>query len=509
MKLLNFLNGAKSTLRNTVILLSLSSLQALATPPSAPSGKEWAPVVELSDEFNASQLDSNKWDDYHPNWSGRAPSAFKKGNCYIGDGNLNLKSTLRRHPSSVNNPFSDIWVDAAACASKQKSAQVGYYYEARIKASNLSMTSSFWFRVGDYSEIDVIEHIGNPSQDKRDADLPYQYHANVHFYGKHQGTSPQPKEWKMSTRGRDEYHTYGFWWKDSKTLWFYHNDVKVMEITPTHPLEENLKMIFDTEVFPFATAGVANIGLPIAEDLNDPTKNTMKVDWVRTYKLETAKVVIPPVTPPTPDKTQSIPGKVQAEDYSAERGTQTETTTDTDGGKNVGYIENGDFLEFDVNVASAGNYTIDFRLASGTNGGNIFAAINGSNFASITLSNTGGWQNWTTRSLQTYLNAGKQKVRLDFSGDNTYLLNINWINFSLASAPASSSLASSTPASSKPASSKPASSKNASSSSQASVIDQCNTTQQCKSLFGNQATDCKNSWSTQSICMCGSKSCAL
>lgn len=44
-------------------------------------------------------------------------------------------------------------------------------------------------------------------------------------------------------------------------------------------------MIFDTEVFPFAIAGVANIGLPLPEKLNDNSKNTMCVDWVRAYKL--------------------------------------------------------------------------------------------------------------------------------------------------------------------------------------------------------------------------------
>jgi len=38
-------------------------------------------------------------------------------------------------------------------------------------------------------------------------------------------------------------------------------------------------------------------------------------------------------------------------------------------------------------------------------------------------------------------------------------------------------------------------------------VDQCDTTQQCKNLFGNAATDCLNSRSSQSVCMCGSAAC--
>jgi Secretion system C-terminal sorting domain/Glycosyl hydrolases family 16 len=273
-------------MKKTILLSAFLLINLLlnAQPPQTPAGMRWVPVPELTDEFNGTVLDASKWDDYHPNWSGRAPSAFKKGNAYVKDGKLCLRSGIKRDPSTVNNPLSDVWVDAAACVSKNKSAKPGYYYEAYMKASDLSMTSSFWFRVGSFSEIDVIEHIGHPSVASREDDLPYQYHANTHIYGTRTGAS-KAAEVRMNTRGRDEYHLYGFWWKDPRTLWFYHNGVKVMEIKPNTTFDENLKMIFDTEVFPFATAGVANIGLPTVASLNDNTKNTAYIDYVRTYKL--------------------------------------------------------------------------------------------------------------------------------------------------------------------------------------------------------------------------------
>ncbi|WP_084645988.1 carbohydrate-binding protein [Marinimicrobium agarilyticum] len=37
--------------------------------------------------------------------------------------------------------------------------------------------------------------------------------------------------------------------------------------------------------------------------------------------------------------------------------------------------------------------------------------------------------------------------------------------------------------------------------------DQCDLTSECQSLFGSQATDCANSWSSSSVCMCGGQRC--
>ncbi len=280
--------------KNSVFLIICVFLPLLlfAQTPTAPSGKRWEKVDILSDEFNGNSLDKTKWDDYYPHWSGRPPSAFKKGNAFVEDGYLKLRSTLKKDPSTVNNPLKDVWVNSAACVSKGWDAKPGYYYEASFKASSLSMTSSFWFRVGDFSEIDVIEHIGNPSIDKRQKDLPFKYQANTHYYGKHKGLKNKKTSYTMPTRGRDDFHTYGFWWKSANELLFYYDGKEVMKIVPRVPLNENLKMIFDTEVFPFAQAGIPSIGLPKVDNLNDNTKNTMLVDWVRVYELKDGEEII-------------------------------------------------------------------------------------------------------------------------------------------------------------------------------------------------------------------------
>ena len=269
-----------------------SSTLPLSAPrgglPPAPAGQKWVPVEELTDEFSGDTLDETKWDNYHPHWSGRAPSQFKRGNCFVGNGYLRLRSTLMKDPASVADPYQDIWVNSAACVSKKKSARPGYFYEARIKASSLSMSSAFWFRVGQYSEIDVLEHIGKPSNPLSETlgkDLAYQYHTNAFDYTGGQINAVVRNEWTMPTRGRDEFHTYGLWWKDPTTLIFFHNGEPVMRTEPPKPFEENLKLIFDTEVFPEYTASWGSAGLPLPENLSDDSKNTMFVDWVRTWEL--------------------------------------------------------------------------------------------------------------------------------------------------------------------------------------------------------------------------------
>lgn len=249
--------------------------------PVLPPEQKWKLVEELSDEFNQEDgMDTKKWNDYHPGWKGRTPSHFLRENVWVSDGLLHLRSNSRvESMDEVEDPIRDVWVNSAAVSSKKRIAQPGWYYETRFKASNISMTNSFWFRMGDYSEIDVIEHMGNPTKPSR-ALMQYEYGTNTHVYGqkRDQGYS-HGKKFYMSTKGNEEFHVYGFWWKDPETLWFYHNGVKVMEVRPSIPFEEKLHMIWDTEVFRWN-------GLPLVENLQDDTKNTMYVDYVRTWRVE-------------------------------------------------------------------------------------------------------------------------------------------------------------------------------------------------------------------------------
>jgi len=244
--------------------------------PDAPEGYEWKQIPEYTDEFNGAELDPTKWLPTFPTWKGREPSQFSKENVSVGDGMLRLRSTSRVESlEGITNPEKDVWVDAACVSSKKRTVSYGYY-ETRMKASRLAMTSSFWMQ-GRYSEIDVVEQVGGSVKQPEQASRML---MNTHFFPNGFDTKIEtPQQWKMPVESAADFHVYGVWWKDKNTVWFYHNGVKVAEVKPGGDFTESMTMYFDTEVFLWE-------GLPTIESLKDPTKNTMLVDWVRGWRLE-------------------------------------------------------------------------------------------------------------------------------------------------------------------------------------------------------------------------------
>jgi len=96
-------------------------------------------------------------------------------------------------------------------------------------------------------------------------------------------------------------------------------------------------------------------------------------------------------------------------------GVQAEDTLDAGGGQNVGYIDAGDWMRFaPVSIASAGTYTVDFRVAT-PHAGQQLALVNaetGEVLKTVTLPNTGGWQDWGTASTTVDLPAGAMQLKV-------------------------------------------------------------------------------------------------
>ncbi|MBT1706358.1 cellulase family glycosylhydrolase [Chryseosolibacter indicus] len=122
----------------------------------------------------------------------------------------------------------------------------------------------------------------------------------------------------------------------------------------------------------------------------------------------------------------AVPAQIQAENYCAMLGVETETTTDTGGGLNVGQLHSGDWMVYRINVPSAGNYTIQYRVATSSSGGIIKAEPygGGTPYGTINVPVTGGWQTWQTISHAVSLPAGQLQFALAITGT----FNLNWIN---------------------------------------------------------------------------------
>ena len=114
-----------------------------------------------------------------------------------------------------------------------------------------------------------------------------------------------------------------------------------------------------------------------------------------------------------------------------------EGTSDTGGGFNVGWMGDGEWLLYTVNVATAGTYTVEARVASSGLGGTFHIEVNGVNVSgTMSVPDTGGWQTWQTITKSFPLNVGPQSLRvvLDVAGPSGGVGNLNFLRFTAAGA---------------------------------------------------------------------------
>ena len=129
----------------------------------------------------------------------------------------------------------------------------------------------------------------------------------------------------------------------------------------------------------------------------------------------------------TPTNYTTIPAKIEAESYSSMYGVQLENTTDAGGGQNVGYINNNDWMNYNIHVNSAGTFNVDLRVASQLGGGSLQLKSGSTVLATVTVPNTGGWQVWTAvNSGNISLPAGDQVIQVYATGGGW---NLNWLQF--------------------------------------------------------------------------------
>ncbi|UOB18377.1 carbohydrate-binding protein [Abyssalbus ytuae] len=120
---------------------------------------------------------------------------------------------------------------------------------------------------------------------------------------------------------------------------------------------------------------------------------------------------------------------IEAEDYSVMEDIATEPCSE--GGENVGYINNGSWIVWDINIPSTATYTVEYRVASPNDDGIIQLEKAGGSpvYGSVSVPNTGGWQNWTTISHNVSLTAGEQQIAI-YAPVGGW--NINWLRISTA-----------------------------------------------------------------------------
>ncbi|WP_299945005.1 cellulase family glycosylhydrolase [uncultured Microbulbifer sp.] len=134
-------------------------------------------------------------------------------------------------------------------------------------------------------------------------------------------------------------------------------------------------------------------------------------------------------TPPTPSDCDivTLPARIEAEDLCEMSGVQIESTTDVDGGSNVGYLDAGDWMSYKISVPSSGGYTVSYRVAAMGTGGVLQLERRGGSpvYGQLDIPNTGDWQSWTTIQKTVQLDAGEQEIAIAVLGP---AWNLNWLD---------------------------------------------------------------------------------
>jgi endonuclease/exonuclease/phosphatase family metal-dependent hydrolase len=157
-------------------------------------------------------------------------------------------------------------------------------------------------------------------------------------------------------------------------------------------------------------------------------------------------VTTTPVPTPFSGSPVSLPGTILAQDFDnggegvayhdttsgnvggAYRPSDVDLEPSADGGNDVGWIAAGEWINYTVNVGTAGSYTAQLRVASPSGGGSLHLGFNGASgvWTTVSVPATGSWQAWTTVTVPVTLAVGQQQMTLlfDTGGFNVTSINV-------------------------------------------------------------------------------------
>lgn len=202
------------------------------------NANNWVLLPSYTDEFNADELDTEKWYPNNPKWKGRAPTLFHGSNVSLKDGELVFK--INQHG---NEKLPEGFTHTAGFIKSKKQILYGYF-EAELKLMDAPWVSGFWMTNVSkdwWTEIDICENCPGVAANNNDLN------SNVHVFRapKDKGNVKEHfainKKFYVPYLLHHEYHVWGLEW-DEDYIRFYIDGILFREQENTHwhqPLEIN------------------------------------------------------------------------------------------------------------------------------------------------------------------------------------------------------------------------------------------------------------------------------
>ncbi|MCK0129297.1 family 16 glycosylhydrolase [Erythrobacter sp. F6033] len=226
----------------SVMVLANAQEAERPLPHSDPSNEGgWVYNEAISDEFEADQLDEDRWfivgkfvdgkpTYVHPDdpkkfvWKGRAPSQFSGRNHRLEDGVLILETRwepdfpfeteIRKPNFGEPTPYENITTPSLI----QRREFTYGYMEARAKVADAEINSAFW-TIGKGLEIDIFELFGD-GRIKGKEHLDTQLWWSIRDWGKLKGQPAYTERRQLDFRPADDFHVYGLEWNPDGVRYF-------------------------------------------------------------------------------------------------------------------------------------------------------------------------------------------------------------------------------------------------------------------------------------------------
>lgn len=400
-----------------------------------------------SDEFDGNQLDTSSWEaqtgtgtayGLPAGWGNNELQYYtnNSNNIVVSNGTLKI---IAREQSFGGQPYTS--------ARIRTQGMRDFLYgriEGRMKVPSTSgVWPAFWMLptnspYGGWAssgEIDIMESVNTATT----------MHGTIHYGNNWPNNQSNGGSFSNGTNFSNDFHVYAIEWEPDQIRWYidgqqYHSVNSNQWFSSAAP--GNVRAPFDSQFHILLNVAVGG-NWPGNPNGSANYPQTLEVDYVRVYQQ---------IQGPFGDQPAVIPGRIEAEDFDigtngqsyqdcdesnnggAYRSTGVDIEASTEGGFNVGWICENEWLEYTVDVQTAGTYDVTARVSSLNSFGAFHLESDGQDISGpVVFFSSGGWQNWIDVATQVELEAGVQVLRFVNDGDSSTEYNFNALTFDLAS----------------------------------------------------------------------------